>query len=530
MNFVQKLPDDKREDITNLAYSRRNRPDVFIKSERMKFVVLALSAEYANLRKDRGQRKINEADLPAYFRHLNNIVTDLYAAWLDDPEKYVGYSRGKHAFHRGGSYWDFNKDEPLLSQRIFLNLIDFLDEQGYIKNRTATAGRNPYSSRMRANPKLIELVQAQNITWASIRTDISKSAIVVKDKDKKVIPPPDGNNFDLEQAEANLRRINENLQTSLINLNVTDEEYEALRGRMRQGVDNEQEAHELEGQREPLDFSNRSLKRIFAHGSFDYGGRFYGGWWQGVPSDYRKYIEIDGGITVEMDFSTIQPRILYAMAEAEPHEDAYAVPGWDADLRPVIKKAFNHLLNSKEGSKNENQWHRFTPGTDPDPIPQEWAEMTKHQRAVMRREEFEKRTGRKYDELLHDLKAMHEPIDRFFFSEAWAWLQRIDSDIAERVMLKLIDQQHTALPIHDSFIVRRRAEDVLLHTMNEAFVEVVGAIAKIDRNDTVFDGEGCRLMHYERRYFEARELLIDRDGYHRRDFDWKVEWGLGRNI
>ena len=34
--------------------------------------------------------------------------------------------------------------------------------------------------------------------------------------------------------------------------------------------------------------------RVFNNGSWRQGGRFYGGFWQGIPSAYRKYIRIDG--------------------------------------------------------------------------------------------------------------------------------------------------------------------------------------------------------------------------------------------
>jgi len=398
-----------------LNHSRRNRPELRDSSVRMLSVIRYLIFEYCIFRQTQGMRKINKGDRGAYFQHLNNIVADLYSAYLADPVLYIGYSRGKPNFRRSGCYWDFQNDRALLSNTIYLNLIDFLAERGYIENHIAKSGRNRYSSRMRAKPKLIERLEAEKVNWASILADTSVSAIVVKDENKNVIPPPADDSFDMERAEAILRRINENLKTTFINLNITDEEYEALRRRIRQSVDDEQEPDDLEGRREPLDFTNRSLRRIFARGSFDCGGRFYGGWWQEVPSKYRKFIEIDGCMTREMDFSTIQPRILYAESNAEPPEDAYAVPGWDADLRPIIKKAFNQLVNSSEGSRNENQWHRFAPGIEPNPLPEGWPEMKTHQRAIVQRQEFEKRTGRQYDELLRDLKAMHKPIDRFFF-------------------------------------------------------------------------------------------------------------------
>jgi hypothetical protein len=122
---------------------------------------------------------------------------------------------------------------------------------------------------------------------------------------------------------------------------------------------------------------------------------------------------------------------------------------------------------------------------------------------------------------------MHKPIDKFFFSEAWKWLQRIDSEIAEKVMLKLLDHSCTALPIHDSFIVRSSAEGRLREAMNEAFEEVVGVAAKVDRDATVYDGFSERDVADLYDYIHtAREDLYKRSGYYRRLIEWQSVWGL----
>ena len=56
-------------------------------------------------------------------------------------------------------------------------------------------------------------------------------------------------------------------------------------------------------------YNERTVRRIFNNASFDEGGRFYGGWWERVPSRYRSHITIDGMPTVEMNYAAIQPRL-----------------------------------------------------------------------------------------------------------------------------------------------------------------------------------------------------------------------------
>ena len=59
-------------------------------------------------------------------------------------------------------------------------------------------------------------------------------------------------------------------------------------------------------------YPERAVRRILNNGSFEEGGRFHGGWLERVPSRCRPHIAIDGMPTVEMDYSTIQPRLLLA--------------------------------------------------------------------------------------------------------------------------------------------------------------------------------------------------------------------------
>jgi hypothetical protein len=109
MKFVHRVASDNREEAQNLAYSRRNRPNLNNDQEGMRSVISSLNGLYNLCRAKKGDRKINANDRKAYCQHLNNIVTDLYAAWLVEPDLYVGYSRGKSNFLRGGCYWDFQE-------------------------------------------------------------------------------------------------------------------------------------------------------------------------------------------------------------------------------------------------------------------------------------------------------------------------------------------------------------------------------------------------------------------------------------
>ncbi len=155
--------------------------------------------------------------------------------------------------------------------------------------------------------------------------------------------------------------------------------------------------------------------------------------------------------------------------------------------------------------------------------------MTIHQRAILRRQGFERCTGRPYRELLSDLKNMHKPIDKFFFSRSWTWLQRTDSDITELVLLSMLDQNYTVLPIHDSFIVRRDGEGHVEETMKRAFERVVGVPCEVDKGKTLYDPAPEEpkppIVRAADFVTPALDDIKRRSGYYRREHEWQQVWG-----
>ena len=60
-----------------------------------------------------------------------------------------------------------------------------------------------------------------------------------------------------------------------------------------------------------------------------------------------------------------------------------------------------------------------------------------------------------------------------FFTKIGNRIQRIDSGIAEEVMVRLYEESIIVLPVHDSFIVRRGFEGYMKRTMREVFEEMI---------------------------------------------------------
>lgn len=59
------------------------------------------------------------------------------------------------------------------------------------------------------------------------------------------------------------------------------------------------------------------------------------------------------------------------------------------------------------------------------------------------------------------------------------FLQREDSDLAERIMLHFAEKGIAILPIHDSFIVAERHKDELVQVMQATFKDAYGQLPSV---------------------------------------------------
>lgn len=354
--------------------SRRNRiGQRFERRDRAEKVIDFLYGTVAEARKKEGKRRYGgqEAEVKD---HIEQIITDLYAAWCSDPSLYVGYSRAASTFRPSGSY------AGKLNEDIFKFVISSLAAAGYIEDHVQDAGYKDKSSRMRCTKKLAALIEGERLSWASICTNPTENTIILKsEKDtkgnRKEVSFEDSDDGRIPKMRKSLETINKKLERTLINIFVTDEQQEEINKRLRNDPDHL-----------AIDFTQRKLYRVFVNNSWNQGGRFYGGWWQGVPSEYRQYIQIEGKRTVEWDYSAIHPSILYAKAGLVRPNDAYDIPGWGKQHRPLIKKAFNQLINSSQSTKPKGKWRTLAPDVDPDPLPDDWGEMKDFQKAPYRRQ------------------------------------------------------------------------------------------------------------------------------------------------
>ena len=192
-----------------------------------------------------------------------------------------------------------------------------------------------------------------------------------------------------------------------------------------------------------IPFTNKRLKRIFNE-DFKRVVDFT----VVLATDTKAWRRVNhhNSLTFEQDYSFIHFAMLYKKVGIELTEDPYELIVGD---RTSNKLSVNFMLN---------------------------AENRKQCIAAMKREEDIKcpRSFQSYDKYVDHIIKVHEPIKEYFFTEYGKELQRADSDIAEKVLVKLLNKGIVCLPVHDSFVVRNQDIAPLIKAMNEASMEYLG--------------------------------------------------------
>jgi hypothetical protein len=388
---------------------------------------------------------------------LNTLLCNLFALNQADPRVWLAVNLRKDFFWRIPmryknehiTDWTFPKIVHALEKaKLVEGYIGFLD-------RTTGVGR---LTRIRATDKLLhELVGVSGMRSYMLDEIADSETIILKNLDKKLIGYEDYE-FTL-RAREKLNVIREAISTANFNLKITNQQEMELKQEIELKLKKHKKKYKW-----LIDFSRTDLVRIFNNERFDHGGRFYRHWIQSIPKDYRKYIVLNGKPTVEIDYSTLHPMMLYAKAGQPLPAAPYALKGFDIpEARDICKMIFNTMVNAEST---------------------EIALYSIAEHPLMNIQLTEK-----YPTPASVMNAMlekHKPVARYLNSKVGLELQYLDSEIAQQVMLKLLEYNIVAVPIHDSFIVQYIYEDVLKDTMKQVFEEYVGVPTDPKVKETLF--------------------------------------------
>jgi hypothetical protein len=349
------------------------------------------------------------------WRERNVRAAVVLEALTHSPREWIHYSR-----RRANACVAFPAMSDEFNTRRIARVVDGLADQELVHSHRVPPGEdNDYCSSFMALPKLRSLLRVPALTE---RPDDS---IWLRDeygRRKMVRDTP-------EVRRMRRRRDAHNALMAGVRIGLAGYEHDGARYRIGPDYD--------------VYTANVSGHRIFNE-SFEYGGRIYGPWPQGVPmrdEPIRRNLTLNGEPVVELDYQAHHLRILYAQAGAEMPVDPYTVPAFE---RSTGKTAMLVIINAK---------------TERGAI-QAVAEGAKLSRPDAKK-------------LIAELKELNRPIATSFHSDAGRMLQRVDSDIMEDAVSSLVSEEIACVPVHDSLIVpatrRAMAYDAMAAAWSKQF-------------------------------------------------------------
>jgi len=352
------------------------------------------------------------------------------------------------AYHRGSDdYWNRGK---WINGRSLGATVDMLEQLGLIESNLGEWGT---ASTYRMDFILRKLAGICEVSFENVRRKLppKDSLIVLRSGDKAKTELRYRPSRAIRSWAESLDRYNCFVDQHNIALVLTNEEEISY----LQSVYDNRSRRDRQPRMTRPEFFNRHSYRIHNDGRWDHGGRFYRTWWQSVPRNLRPKITIDGKKTRERDYSGFLPRSLYHQMQVNypADKEPYDIPeltamtneaGWEPEeLRRSVKKMLIALLNEDDDEG--------------------------HPEKVKLPLSFEPYFSRKDVECL--IARQHPKLVKMFRTGEGKRNQRLDSDIAFKIMTRLMDKGILVLSIHDSFIVQEEHQDALNSAMETSYRE-----------------------------------------------------------
>ena len=368
---------------------------------------------------------------------IKRLINSLYQAYYNIPQIKVSINLSiSHYTGKEISYSSIRK------------VYDYLKDNKYINYKLGSEYSGKVT-RISASGKLTRKFDKIGFIWRK-NNNPTENLILFKDKKKTLDNVKITNQ--IIKYKNNISKINEELLKHCLCLKISDQSFKELEKELRKKQNEKPKYFWRENNHYTLNFSQVSLRRIFTR-KIGLHGRFYGGWWQSVPSKFRPHITIDGYNTSEVDYSTNSLRILYARENITVDDDIdlydIGISNYNPEKRDLIKEYTNAIINDPKGNfRLDNK------------------SLSK--------------LGLNHNKLKDMVYKTHERINKYFgVEDEGLKVMYLDSRIAEDILLNLLKNKVVVLPIHDSFIVRTSHRLDLEYQMNKSFKKIMGVKGKI---------------------------------------------------
>ena len=182
----------------------------------------------------------------------------------------------------------------------------------YVRSASETAVKT--GSRMttvKAGWRLVTRIEEHGLTFEDFDVSDAEEVILLKDEKAHYL----ADKADLKEYEDT--QVTERYRSEVLTINarLKDADISFEREAAREGVVDTDTLRIIEH----ADPTARQLRRYFSRGSFESGGRLFGGFWQGLPKDVRlRGIRIDGAPVVSLDYGHMNPLLAYSVVRKEP--------------------------------------------------------------------------------------------------------------------------------------------------------------------------------------------------------------------
>lgn len=390
-------------------------------------------------------------------KHIKVLLLDLFVRWTIDPSLKTSLARNVNSYDPDSRY------NALHISKMMPEIANRLMAAGLLRQ---SIGYRPYESqkgqdrrgritRVWPTSRLIKMFKDARFGPLDISDHAGREVIILRNvdpkNDEKQVEIEYEDTGDIKRMRLLVKAYNELLHRTFIDIPTLEAGFIDLSS-----------ASSDTPRRLQVNQYDKFTRRIFNRGSFDKGGRFWGGWWQRCPKEWREKIFINDKPTSELDYSGLHIVMLYAREGIDYwgtiNADPYVIdlPDFDRtpeELRDICKQLVLVALNAND----------------------------RDEKAVFSAFRDDAATGspekRMGDEILSKvldlLKEKHQPIAHMLANDAGIDLMNQDAKIAERIISHFTRKGIPILAIHDSFIVPMGLETELDDTMQVAFTSVM---------------------------------------------------------
>lgn len=382
-------------------------------------------------------RKRKPEDHKRVLKAIKAIICDLIHNHLSDQSRGIAISSSNRVLSRTSRYKNevLNKTIPYLLDVLELPELQMLEQVVGCINYFYPEKNGNLRTVVKAGKHLVHLIQKYHVELEDLELSDGEETIILK-REKNDLWDHGGT---LEYEDNDLTNLYRN-KMNLINQWIRNADLNYM-----------VPFHEKDKHNYDLDC--RLLKRYFTRGSFKSGGRLFGGFWQQLKKAHRENLLIDGNEIVGLDYSQMSPKILYGYCGSVPEmKDCYLIEGYE-NYRKGIKKVFNAMTFSNEPMT------RFPKGIN---------------------SLFPKNT--RFKEVADAIEKEHPRIAHMFYTGIGHYLQFMESQILVEVILKLIENNITALPIHDAVLVSEIHVYKSKQVMEQVFLDMtnVSSVVKVE--------------------------------------------------